>query len=530
MTCKNCGQEFEGVFCPFCTTDNGTTLHKTTIEKERSKKSKKKAIIIASISTAALTLIVGIILYIVSGTNSSAPENKITAEVTHSNYTIYVVSAEDANIKISNAEVILINTENGQEYSARTDSPGQFEVSTPIGTYSLSISAEGYEDFVVDDISYIDITGNFERYIYLTPIKTQNSDFKRGIVVEFDDIVYYADQNGLWKDDGKGNGELLCKCIAGTIASDGNIIYYSVYNGESTAYCEELGQETFWYQYDLYSYDLKTSSNKKLTSFIAKGSPICVYNNKLYYTDFPDDFTGYTVGKSQNLYSFDLNTQRKEFITTGVSTVQAHKNMIFYKALNAAGGNSAVYCYDMKTGRSNPVTDNSTLTFNVIDDKIYCTSIKYITNSDSAVTGTTACAHEYNLTDNTVKEIFSKSSEMGIDIKYIDNEFLYYYDHSASCGYRVKLSNNETTPIGDAIMQIKTEDSAVCVIRNDNGLFYPNTILGEIKDNENHLTAYNKVFNDVYQILLIHNNRAYIFPDSGNSYFYDIITADFEHN
>ena len=71
----------------------------------------------------------------------------------------------------------------------------------------------------------------------------------------------------------------------------------------------------------------------------------------MYYTDYPDDFTGYVVGKSHNLYSYDLNTGEKEYISEGAYQLEMYGTSIYYRDLDAAMGDSELYCYDMANGK-----------------------------------------------------------------------------------------------------------------------------------------------------------------------------------
>ena len=115
--------------------------------------------------------------------------------------------------------------------------------------------------------------------MYNTSASLSNTNFKHdNYLVEIDNIVYYVDDFGLWKNGGTAEGECLHECTATNIASNGEVVYYSVYNKEKSAYCEEYGQDAKWKQYDLYCYDLRSISNRKITSFIECGKPRGVYN------------------------------------------------------------------------------------------------------------------------------------------------------------------------------------------------------------------------------------------------------------
>ena len=51
-----------------------------------------------------------------------------------------------------------------------------------------------------------------------------------GCLVEYNDVVYYVDDNGLWKKESGAERELLHECSAKNLATDGKVIYYGVFN------------------------------------------------------------------------------------------------------------------------------------------------------------------------------------------------------------------------------------------------------------------------------------------------------------
>ena len=73
-----------------------------------------------------------------------------------------------------------------------------------------------------------------------------NINFKSNkYLIEVDRVIYYVDKNGLWRNTGKSDSELLYKCEATNIASNGEVIYYSVYNHDRRDYCEQRAHNSF---------------------------------------------------------------------------------------------------------------------------------------------------------------------------------------------------------------------------------------------------------------------------------------------
>lgn len=264
----------------------------------------------------------------------------------------------DSYKNLQNGDIDSFANDNGTEdiyKELQTDEYGEFETEIEPGNYIITAETKdgsyksdrfvlriesGDAKYINDLYMYRDLSGEFSNYDF------QSDKY----LVECNGTVYYVDQSGLWKNTGESESELLYGCKATNIATNGEVIYYSVYNKDTTAYCEDFGQNQTWHQYDMYCYDLRTLSNRKIMSFVECGKPICVYNNKVYYTDRSDDFTGNVVGLAQNLYSFDLNTGSIEFISEGANQVETYGTLIFYRDMDAASGDSAINCYDMTNG------------------------------------------------------------------------------------------------------------------------------------------------------------------------------------
>ncbi|MCD7891537.1 MAG: S8 family serine peptidase [Ruminococcus sp.] len=63
----------------------------------------------------------------------------------------WVVNVEDEDTKIEGAEVTVTNVDTGEAESTVTDSAGHFELILPEGQYTLTVTAEGYVDYIWQD-------------------------------------------------------------------------------------------------------------------------------------------------------------------------------------------------------------------------------------------------------------------------------------------------------------------------------------------------------------------------------------------
>ena len=172
--------------------------------------------------------------------------------------------------------------------------------------------------------------------------KEKVGDFvKDDSLVAFDDVLYYVDENGLWKKEHDSDAELLYECSAFNLTTNGQVIYYGVYN-ETVDY-QYYSQTIPTYQYDMYRYDLNNGTNEKLTSFIEAGRPICAVGDIVYYTDYSDDFDGNRAGLSMGLRSYNMSTGEKNYIVDGAHLTAYGNGKIFYRQIMAAGGGFGVH-------------------------------------------------------------------------------------------------------------------------------------------------------------------------------------------
>ena len=266
-----------------------------------------------------------------------------------------------------------------------------------------------------------------------------------GNLVEYNDVVYYVDDNGLWKKEPGADSKLLHECSAKNLATDGKEIYYGVFH-ETVSFSvgkTKVSNE----QYDLYLYDLKTGTNEKVVSFNECGKPICAVEDIVYYTDYPDGSNQNRAGLSQYLYSYDKSTEEKVKICDGAHLVDTYNGKIFYRALMAAGGNYGVHqihCYDTATGESEIISDDNVLSFKVIADKLY-----YEITSFSDFKGDAASnqiqIYSYDISSGETKKLFEKNAQIK-DILFYDDQYIFFSEKDALIRYSIEKNEEETIP------------------------------------------------------------------------------------
>ncbi|MDD5924088.1 MAG: hypothetical protein PUC88_04790 [Clostridia bacterium] len=349
--------------------------------------------------------------------------------------------------------------------------------------------------------------------------------------VEQNGIVYYADSRGLWKCDKNLNSTLLNECKAMNVATDGQTILYSAYNKDTTAYCEDFGKEMTWKQYDMYLYDLDTSQNTKILSFVECGMPICKYNNKIFYTDLHDDYTGNSVGLSGSLFSFDLSTGKKEFISDGAWSTRLSGTTIYYKALNAAEGTSAVYSYNMESGKIVQLSDEETTGYYIKGNSMFYTKRTYLTETDSDGRSNTKVGLEVykkDLITGSDTLVSDQTDKNNVNLQYIDEQYL-YYSHEAedACfNHRVNLQTGD-----DVLIEYKASNSANLrpfnermpyVYKTDKGAIYygfSDCDFYQVNDDNSYATPISGSYTSKRLISII-NDKVFITNDND---YYDFI-------
>lgn len=422
----------------------------------------------------------------------------------------------------------------------QTDEYGEFETEIEPGNYIITAETKdgsyksdrfvfhiesGDAKYINDLYMYKDLSGEFSNYDF------QNDKY----LIDYNGTVYYVDQSGLWENTGESESELLYGCKATNIATNGEVIYYSVYNKDTTAYCEDFGQDQTWHQYDMYCYDLRTSSNQKVTSFVECGKPICVYNHKVYYTDRPDDFTGNVVGLAQNLYSFDLNTGKTEYITDGANYVETCETFIFYRDMDAANGDSTINCYDMTNGNIKIISSEKVSDFYIDKNSLFYVEHEFLTSNNGAYSGKKVSVTKYNILDGTTEKLFEETGE-NLTVQYVNENYIYYSKGSSSApqrNYRIDLSNGSETLIEYKSGEAKVSDGiSYRVFKTDSAaLYYTNNIIYfyQANDNDSYAIPY-KAFYEGLQLLTVSNDGVFVVREEGDYYFYDIVRYKFDRD
>lgn len=333
-------------------------------------------------------------------------------------------------------------------------------------------------------------------------------------LVEYDDVIYYADDDGLWKKEPDSESEKLVSCSATNLATDGQVIYYGAFN--DTVSYSYYSTKIDINQYDLYKYDLKTGSNEKLTSFIEAGRPICAVGDTVYYTDFPDDFDGNMAGLAQGICSYNTATGEKKYLCDGAHLTASYDGKIFYREIMAAGGGMGVHqihCLDTKTESSKEISEDNVISFKVIGDQLY-----YTINTDFA-SGTMSSVHyklcRYDIATEETTELSEFSNLKDYDDKYAigaDKQTVDRFDLSSGESEHITLSgagSNYTNVIRD-------KKTTYCIaVTNTKNIIYAIDDDSSSADNIGSLSC--------QSVLAIKDHTAfYIDPSDKNYYFYHI--------
>ena len=341
-------------------------------------------------------------------------------------------------------------------------------------------------------------------------------------LVEYDDVVYYVDNEGLWKKESGSDSKLLSEGSATNLATDGRVIYYGVFNEEVPYLYGKQEMTINVNQYDMYRYDLKTGKNEKLTSFIEAGRPICSVDDIVYYTDYSDDFDGNAAGLAQGLRSYNMSTGEKKYICDGAHLVDSWNNKIFYRTIMAAGGGYGVHqihCYDTKTGKSETISEDNVVSFEVISGKLY-----YIISSFSDFSGDEASnqiwIYAYDISSGKTKKLFEKTARIN-DIKFYDDKFICYTSEDSLI--RFDLANEKEEKIPSDILDGYTpevvghyKNETLLASEDDSGRLYL------MDDDSMKIIARSESFS-WRTVLAINDKIAFtVDKDDNNYYFYTI--------
>ena len=343
--------------------------------------------------------------------------------------------------------------------------------------------------------------------------KEKVGDFvKDDSLVAFDDVLYYVDENGLWKKEHDSDAELLYECSAFNLTTNGQVIYYGVYN-ETVDY-QYYSQTIPTYQYDMYRYDLNNGTNEKLTSFIEAGRPICAVGDIVYYTDYSDDFDGNRAGLSMGLRSYNMSTGEKNYIVDGAHLTAYGNGKIFYRQIMAAGGGFGVhqiYCYDTATGDYEMITDDNAMSFKVVGDKLYYEIRYYEGNSDTSYQ---TFVRSYDIDTGETDDLFEATEMTQVedyDDKYIiyKKENTFYRLDIATGGQELLSSEFDGTPYSAMHFGNQT------VFLTD----FRSSYLYVMDDESMEIVARSDYF-DWQSILAVYNNTAYYTYSDNNNYYF----------
>ncbi len=83
---------------------------------------------------------------------TSKEEDGNSSNVDYGGILCWVVNSDDEDEKISGATITASNKETGESETTTTDSYGHFELILTEGEYTLSVTADGYEDYTIDSV------------------------------------------------------------------------------------------------------------------------------------------------------------------------------------------------------------------------------------------------------------------------------------------------------------------------------------------------------------------------------------------
>lgn len=344
-------------------------------------------------------------------------------------------------------------------------------------------------------------------------------------IVEYNDVVYGVDQNGLWKNEGGFNKEYLTKHSATNIATDGQTIYYGVFNKSVNYYPYSSSSPVASYQYDMYAYDLLSETDKKIMSFVECGKPICAIGDTIYYTDYPDNFDGDMVERAHGLCSYNINTHEKKYITDGANLVESYNGKIFYRDIMAAMGNTQthqIYCYDTSTGKTDMISDGGVMDFKIHSGKLFYNI--FTEDYQNNITTSTIKLYSYDISSGDNKLLYSKTGN-SLTVKDYDNKYLIYSEKRIDGdGYiQVELDSGNEKTIPPSSFEGDFPSQAMRV--NGKTIFYTNYSGGRVYTLEDGSTTIsNTISSYTWQTLLAVKGETEfsVTKDSENFYRYYI--------
>ena len=348
-----------------------------------------------------------------------------------------VVSSKDNKALADvNIAVYKSNDSNKEEIAnSFTDKDGNFEISLSAGEYDFEFTKKGYKAHTTGANLDKGVITVLKDEIVLEP---KTVDFVNDkYLVKCDDVIYGVDEHGLWKNEGGYNKDYLTKCSATNLATDGQVIYYSVLNNSTTN------------QYDLYQYDIETGSNEKVTSFVQCGVPIFAEGDMIYYTDFPENRN--EQGMAHSLYSYNTSSGEKKHLGDGAQLVGSYDGKIFYRdvlgsvpSVNSKNKWGQIYCYDTKTEESNMISDGGVMSFKIESGKLLYNTLQYDTGNSR-----TSRVSSYDILSGKTDVLFEKTNN-SIEVEDYDEKYVVYsetrMDGSGFVRFEVKSKTEDLLP------------------------------------------------------------------------------------
>ena len=463
MRCPECNSRIKGNtnFCANC----GAPVN-MSYEPGGSPERGRKKLIIAIVALIALILILAAVITVViidpfnkSGDTAPATESETDSGIQAAKDAfsppakLYDADSDklrfeyDDRARIISCSYIANEKQYDQKYTYDDDAE-KVEIVTYYEEAEIDDKTISYSDAV-----YYDITVEVDGY-YVRLDKDSSDDLilgKSGFalgrnIVEYNGTVYYADNTGLWANDGEDR--LLYDCSAYCLATDGKVIYFGVFNTEESGYSKDAGTTLSWRQYDMYEYDLETENCEKVMSFVAQGQPVCRIDNKIYYTDYKEDFNGFMVELSPSLYSYDVETGEKEMLVedkTATLALVGHK--LFYRRITGAVGMGIgkLECYDIDADTDTVIGDGDIISFKAIGNSVYYTTYEY---KDSQ---TSNRLYRYDIADDSYTQLLEEEGG-NVNFQYFDDEYVIYSSGSSYKNaemYRYDIKNDETELMSD---------------------------------------------------------------------------------
>lgn len=352
-----------------------------------------------------------------------------------------VVSSKDKKALADvNIAVYKSNDSNKEEIAnSFTDKEGAFEISLSAGEYDFEFTKKGYKSHITGAKLDKGVITVLKDEIVLEPTTVDFVNDK--YLVKCDDIIYGVDEHGLWKNEGGYNKDYLVKCSATNLATDGQVIYYSVLN-------KKTSNNT--YQYDLYQYDIEKGGNKKITSFNECGKPICEVDNMIYYTDYSENVANnpqLQAGQAHSLWSYNKSTGKVTHICDGANIVMSYNGKIFYRDLMAGVPTSdihQIYCYDTNTDETKMISDGGVMSFKIESGNLLYNTLKY--NSGNSLTSKVS---SYNISSGKTEVLFEKTNN-SVEVKDYDETYIVFsetrMDGTGFIRFEIKSGTEDLLP------------------------------------------------------------------------------------